>query len=106
MSAVAIAKDAFAERKIASDQLAPASPPPLPFDEGAEAQRASRVQQQFGTVAPGVVQYTTDVLFRDLWRVPFTPRDRSLVTVSALIASGQVAQLSGHLIRLGRWTTG
>jgi 4-carboxymuconolactone decarboxylase len=72
MSAVAIAKDAFAERKIASDQLAPASPPPLPFDERAEAQRASRVQQQFGTVAPGVVQYTTDVLFRDLWRVPIS----------------------------------
>jgi 4-carboxymuconolactone decarboxylase len=27
------------------------------------------------------------------------PRDRSLVTVSALIASGQVAQLAGHLNR-------
>ena len=28
-----------------------------------------------------------------------TPRDRSLVTISALIATGQVAQLGGHLNR-------
>ena len=46
------------------------------------------------------MQYTTDVLFRDLWLRPdLAPRDRSLVTVSALIASGQVAQLPGHLNR-------
>jgi len=45
-----------------------------------------------------VVQYTTDVLFRDLWLRPgLAPRDRSLVTVSALIASGQFGQLTGHL---------
>jgi 4-carboxymuconolactone decarboxylase len=100
MSAVAAAKDIFAERKIGSDQLPPASPQPLPLDEAAEAQRASRVGEQFGKVAPGVVQYTTDVLFRDLWLRPdLAPRDRSLVTVSALVASGQVAQLSAHLNR-------
>jgi 4-carboxymuconolactone decarboxylase len=46
------------------------------------------------------VQYTTDILFNDLWLRPdLAPRDRSLVTVSALIASGQFAQLSGHLTR-------
>ena len=51
-------------------------------------------------MAPGVVQYTTDVLFRDLWLRPdLAPRDRSLVTVSALIAAGQIAQLPGHLNR-------
>lgn len=44
------------------------------------------------------LQYTTDVLFRDLWLRPaLAPRDRSLVTVSALIAAGQVAQISYHL---------
>jgi 4-carboxymuconolactone decarboxylase len=47
-----------------------------------------------------MVQNTTDVLFRDLWLRPdLAPRHRSLVTVSALIASGQVAQLAGHLNR-------
>lgn len=100
MSAVGVAKDVFAARKIGSDQLPPDSPQLLALDEGAEAQRAARVAEQFGTVAPGVVQYTTDVLFRDLWLRPdLAPRDRSLVTVSALIASGQVAQMPYHLNR-------
>jgi 4-carboxymuconolactone decarboxylase len=98
MSAVAVAKDIFAERKIGTDQLPPASGPLLPLDEGSEAQRAERVGQQFGAAFPGVVLYTTDVLFRDLWlRQDLAPRDRSLVTVSALIANGQVAQLTPHL---------
>ncbi len=97
---VAVAKDVFAQRKIGIDQLPAASPQPLPLDQAAEAQRASRVGEQFGKVAPGIVQYTTDVLFRDLWLRPdLAPRDRSLVTVSALIASGQVAQMPYHLNR-------
>ena len=98
MSAVAVTKDVFAARKIGTDQLPAASPSPLPLNEAAEADRATRVGQQFGAVFPGVVQYTTDVLFRDLWLRPgLAPRDRSLVTVSALVASGQFAQLTGHL---------
>jgi 4-carboxymuconolactone decarboxylase len=100
MAAVAVAKDVFAQRKIGSDQLPAPSAPPLPLDEAAEAQRAARIEQQFGSVAPGIVQYTTDLLFRGLWLRPdLAPRDRSLVTVSALIASGQVAQIPYHLNR-------
>ena len=98
ISAVAVAKDVFAQRQIGVDQLPPSSPTPLPLDKDAEAKRATGVQQNFGDVAPGIVQYTTDVLFRDLWLRPdLAPRDRSLVTVSALIASGQVAQITYHL---------
>ena len=98
ISAVAVAKDVFAQRSIGTDQLPSASPSPLPLDNNAEAKRAGGVQQNFGDVAPGIVQYTTDVLFRDLWLRPdLAPRDRSLVTVSALIASGQVAQITYHL---------
>jgi len=100
MSAVAVAKDVFAQRRIGADQLPPASAALLPLDEAAEADRAARVGQQFGTVVSGIVQYTTDVLFRDLWLRPdLAPRDRSLVTVSALIASGQVAHIPYHLNR-------
>ena len=99
-SAVAAAKDVFAKRRVRPDQLPAASPKLLPLDEAAEADRATRVSQQFGAAVPGVVQYTTDVLFRDLWLRPdLAPRDRSLVTVSALIASGQVAQVPYHLNR-------
>lgn len=100
MSAVAVAKDVLAQRKIGIDQLPPASPTLLPLDRIAEERRAAAVEQQFGNVAPGIVQYTTDVLFRDLWLRPdLAPRDRSVVTVSALIASGQVAQITYHLNR-------
>jgi 4-carboxymuconolactone decarboxylase len=100
MSAVSVAKDVFAARQIGTGQLPPASGPQLALNEAAEAQRATRVGEQFGTVAPGLVQYTTDVLFRDLWLRPgLAPRDRSLVTVSALVAAGQVAQVPYHLGR-------
>jgi 4-carboxymuconolactone decarboxylase len=98
ISAVVAVKDVFAARDIGADQLPAAAVPPLPLDEAAEAQRATRVEQQFGATFPGVVQYTTDVLFRDLWLRPdLAPRDRSLVTISALIANGQTAQLTPHL---------
>jgi 4-carboxymuconolactone decarboxylase len=100
MAAVAAAKPVFVARKIDAAQLPPANPKLLPINETAEADRAARVSQQFGAVAPGVVQNTTDVLFKDLWLRPdLAPRDRSLVTVSALVASGQVAQIPYHLNR-------
>ena len=100
MSAVTIARDVFAARKIGADQLPPATGPQLALDEAAEARRATRVAEQSGGAAPGLVQYTADVLFRDLWLRPgLAPRDRSLVTVSALVATGQVAQITYHLNR-------
>jgi 4-carboxymuconolactone decarboxylase len=100
MTAVRVAKDVFEQRKIGADQLPPSTISPLPLNEAAEADRAARVGGQFGNVAPGLVQYTTEVLFRDLWLRPdLAPRDRSLITVAALIASGQVAQMPYHLNR-------
>jgi 4-carboxymuconolactone decarboxylase len=100
MAAIGPAKAVFAQCGIAMDQLPPAAPPLLPVNEASEADRAARVGEQFGAVAPGLVQYTTDLLFRDLWRRPgLAPRDRSLVTVSALIATGQLQQFGSHLNR-------
>ena len=100
MSAVAVAKEVFRARGIGADQLPPASGPLLPIDQVSEVRRAASVEQSVGPIAPGVVQYTSDPLFHDLWLRPaLAPRDRSLVTVSALIASGQVAQIPYHLNR-------
>jgi len=100
MAAVGPVGEVFAKRGIASDQLPEEVPPPLPLDEVTEAQRAENVGDQFGAVAPGVVEYTTDYLFKDLWLRPdLAPRDRSLITVAALISSGQVAQVPYHLNR-------
>jgi 4-carboxymuconolactone decarboxylase len=104
LAAVQVARDVFVQRGIGSEQLPPATVELLPLDEAAEAQRATTVEQNVDPVSPGVVQYTADVLFRDLWLRPdLAPRDRSLVTVSGLIAAGQVAQIPFHLNRL--WTT-
>ena len=100
MAAASVAKGVFGRRGVKPDQLPPAQPELLPIDEAAEAQRAARVEQDFGAVAPPVVQYTTDLLFRDLWLRPgLAPRDRSLVTVCALIAAGQSGVVSYHLNR-------
>jgi 4-carboxymuconolactone decarboxylase len=99
-AADAAARAVFADRKIDVGQLPPARPAPLPLDEKSEAARAKMVEENFGKTAPGVVQYTTEALFRDLWLRPgLAPRDRSLVTVSALVANGQVAQVTYHLNR-------
>lgn len=66
-----------------------------------EAQeRKSVAPKAMQTVAPGLAGYTDNVLFGDVWVDPaLSPRDRSLVTVSVLIATGKTAQLAGHLGR-------
>jgi 4-carboxymuconolactone decarboxylase len=96
--AVPVLKQVFVERGAGPDQLPEASPKLLPLDEAAEERRAAAVEQNAGPVSPGLVHYTGELLFRDLWLRPgLAPRDRSLVTVSALIASGNVAQINFHL---------
>jgi 4-carboxymuconolactone decarboxylase len=100
MGAIPAARSVFMSRNIGADQLPTGSAPQLPLDEAAERQRAARVGEQFGQITPSLVQYTTDVLFQDLWLRPgLAPRDRSLVTVSALVATGQVMQITYHLNR-------
>jgi 4-carboxymuconolactone decarboxylase len=100
MSAIAPVSEVFSKRHIQPDQLPAAVPDPLALDEMVEARRAKNVRDQFGEVAPALVEYTTEYLFRDLWLRPdLAPRDRSLVTVAALIAAGQVAQIMFHLNR-------
>jgi 4-carboxymuconolactone decarboxylase len=97
ISAASVAKNVFAQRGIGADQLPVESPELLPLNDAAEKSRAERVQESVGPVSQGVVDYT-DKLFKDVWQRPgLAPRDRSLVTVSALIANGQTAQISVHL---------
>ena len=69
----------------------------------AEAQTAppSRAPQTMRDVAPGLADYTDRILFGEVWERPgLSARDRSLVTVSSLIAGGRAAQLTSHL-RIG-----
>ena len=58
----------------------------------------SRAQQLLGDFAPKMVSLTDEVLFGDIWeRAELSPRDRSLITVAALIATGSTDRLPGHL---------
>lgn len=55
-------------------------------------------QKAFGDFAPGLVHYTDQVLFDEVWERPeLSKRDRSLLTVAALIAGGNTEQLVFHL---------
>ena len=102
-NAVAAAEAAapiFEERGIDPADLPAADVELLPLNEEAEAARQNNVQSNYGNVSQGVVDYTEDLLFRDLWLRPdLAPRDRSLVTVAALIAAGQPEQMTFHLNR-------
>ncbi|WP_349254258.1 carboxymuconolactone decarboxylase family protein [Rhizobium sp. CB3090] len=98
--AVEVLKGIYSARGIGPDQLPEEPVEHLPIDEESEALRAATVQENFGEVSQGLVDYTREVVFRDLWLRPgLTARDRSLITVSALVASGQQAQITYHLNR-------
>ena len=64
------------------------------------AEQPSPIRQMFGDFAPKLVDLTEDVLFGDVWERPgLSKRDRSLVTVAALVATYRAEQLPGHLQR-------
>lgn len=51
-------------------------------------------------IAPKLVDLTENVLFGDVWERPgLSKRDRSLITVAALVALYRGEQLRGHLER-------
>jgi 4-carboxymuconolactone decarboxylase len=60
----------------------------------------SPAQRLIGDFSPKLVQLTDDVLYGDVWARPqLSPRDRSLVTISALVAMNRPDQLRSHLAR-------
>ena len=60
----------------------------------------SRAQMLVGDFAPKLAELTDTVLFGDVYQRPgLSPRDRALVTVSALVALNRPDQLRSHLVR-------
>jgi 4-carboxymuconolactone decarboxylase len=54
--------------------------------------------EAFGDIAPALAEYTDNILFGEVWQRPgLSRRDRSLVTVSALIALYRTHELPIHL---------
>ncbi|WP_368667221.1 carboxymuconolactone decarboxylase family protein [Roseomonas sp. 18066] len=97
VSSVQEIKAVFDQRKIETPDF---GAEPLPVDAAAEARRKADLQATAGAAAPPLAELTDRVLFADLWRRPdLTPRDRSLVTIAALIANGASEQLPFYVNR-------
>jgi 4-carboxymuconolactone decarboxylase len=61
---------------------------------------AGKPANPFADIAPALGEYTQNVLFGNVWKRPgLSPRDRSLVTVSCLVAGYRVNELPFHLKR-------
>ena len=57
-------------------------------------------QQLLGDLAPKLAELTDDVLFADVWERPgLAPRDRSLITVAALVSLYRTDQMAAHMRR-------
>ena len=58
----------------------------------------SRAQQLMGDIDPKLAELTDEVLLGDVWERPgLAKRDRSLITVAALIALNRPEQLRSHM---------
>ncbi|PYQ60847.1 MAG: carboxymuconolactone decarboxylase family protein [Acidobacteria bacterium] len=64
------------------------------------ADTPTEARKSFGDIAPALAEYTDTVLFGDVWkRSGLSPRDRSLITVAALVALYRTNELPFHLKR-------
>ena len=64
------------------------------------SQAPTAARASFGDIAPALATYTDEVLFGDVWeRAGLSPRDRSLVTITSLIALYPINELPFHLKR-------
>jgi 4-carboxymuconolactone decarboxylase len=74
-----------------------------PRAQGANTDAGAKPRPSQGAIAdfdPKLAELTDDVLYGDVWERPeLSKRDRSLVTVAALIALNRPEQLRSHLIR-------
>jgi 4-carboxymuconolactone decarboxylase len=60
----------------------------------------SPAQKAYGDIAPALAKYSDEVLFGDVWERPgLSKRDRSLVTVAALVALYRGNEMPGHMRR-------
>ncbi len=72
--------------------------PPESKGVAGATQEPSAAQKLMGDIDPKLAELTDNVLFGDVWQRPeLSRRDRSLITVAALIAMNRPDQLRSHL---------
>jgi 4-carboxymuconolactone decarboxylase len=79
-------------------RAAAAAAPDAAVPEAAPRDQPTRAQRLMGDFSPKLAQLTDDVLYGDVWARPqLSRRDRSLVTISALVAMNRPDQLRSHI---------
>jgi 4-carboxymuconolactone decarboxylase len=100
VSAISVVDEVFRRRGIDRASLRQGWDRQLLPVPASDAARAALVDQSVGTAAPALADYTNRLLFDDLWRrADLSPRDRSIVTIAGLIATGDHEQLTFHMKR-------
>lgn len=95
LAAVALPTTAYAQAQAQAQATAPA-----PAPTGPDGKPQTPAQRMYGDFNPKLAELTDEVLYADVWARPgLSPRDRSLATVSALIAMNRPDQLRSHLAR-------
>ncbi len=62
------------------------------------ATEPTNARKSFGDIAPHLAEITDTVLFGDVWENPaLKPRDRSLVTITCLIAMYRINEMPFHI---------
>lgn len=60
--------------------------------------KVNLTRENLAALAPKLASLSEEVLFGDIWQRPaLSPRDRSLITLSALVAMYRPEQLAWHL---------
>ena len=95
VTAIGIVKGVFEQRGIKPEEIAADAFPPPVLDQSATKERNGVIARD---VAPALAGYTSRIIFGNLWCRPgISARNRSLVTISALIAEGRTDQLAFYI---------
>jgi 4-carboxymuconolactone decarboxylase len=92
------AAPSFTRRTAVSMALMAATPWPASAGVKMMSGEPTNARKSFGDIAPHLAEITDKVLFGDVWDNPaLTPRDRSLVTITCLIALYRTNEIPFHI---------
>jgi 4-carboxymuconolactone decarboxylase len=88
----------FTRRSAISMTVAAVMPWPLTVGVKTMPTEPTNARKSFGDIAPHLAEITDKVLFGDVWENPsLKPRDRSLVTITCLIAMYRINEMPFHI---------
>lgn len=102
ISAVGAAKELFESKSILQAELPSTDPLRLNKDEAlpGDENRLGFIQQNIAPISKGFAKYTNELLYGEVWlRSGLSSRSRSLATVCAMIAAGDIQFLGLYMAR-------